>query len=449
MSLSHLPALLSACFTQCASALDKRSAPRLPLLLLGMLFAKGRRTVTSWFRAARITVDFRRYYNVLWAVGRRVKSVAARLLWIVLKPLILRISGDHLLFAIDDTPTKRYGPCIQGAGIHHNPTPGPAGEKFLYGHVWVTLAWLGKHPFWGILALPLQALLYIRAKDVDPLNKEYPEARWQFRTKLELAVDLILWLLCWLGKTGKAIWVVVDGGYAKHPVLKPLLERGVTLFGRLRKDAGLRTLPPTKRRDGQRGPMPTYGKESISLAKRAGQKRGWQEVVCTQYGEIVTKTVKVFQATWEPAGGAILVVLVKEVDGWLAYFCTDINMSVVAVLETMADRGAIEDMFKNVKEVWGAQQQQVRNVFACVGAFNMNLWMYSMVEVWAWSADEAALVDRSASPWDSEPRRPSHADKRKALQRQMMEREIEEVLAGRPTKGDFRALAERLLAMAA
>jgi hypothetical protein len=449
MSLSHLPALLSACFTQCGSALDKRSAIRLPLLLLGILFAKGRRTVTSWFRAAGISVDFRRGYQVLWAVGRRVAAVAARVFCFALKPLILRSSGDHLLFAIDDTPTKRYGPCIQGAGIHHNPTPGPAGEKFLYGHVWVTLAWLGKHAFWGVLALPLQALLYVRAKDVDALNKEYPEYRWQFRTKLELAVELIFWLLNWLGNTGKAIWVVVDGGYAKRPFMKPLMERGLTLFGRLRKDAGLRTLPSTVRRKGQRGPMPTYGKQSISLAKRAGQKRGWQEVVCTQYGEKVTKTVKVFQATWEPTRGAILVVLVKEVDGWVAFFCTDVNMSVESVLETMADRGAIEEMFKNVKEVWGAQQQQVRNIYACIGAFNMNLWMYSMVEAWAWTVAEADLVDRSASPWDSEPRRPSHADKRKALQRQVMQSEIEDVLAGRPTKGDFRALAERLLEMAA
>ena len=30
------------------------------------------------------------------------------------------------LFALDDTPTKRYGPYVQGAGVHHNPTPGPA-----------------------------------------------------------------------------------------------------------------------------------------------------------------------------------------------------------------------------------------------------------------------------------------------------------------------------------
>jgi hypothetical protein len=46
----------------------------------------------------------------------------------------------HLVFAIDDTPTKRAGPMVEGAGIHHNPTPGPADQKFLYGHVWVTIS---------------------------------------------------------------------------------------------------------------------------------------------------------------------------------------------------------------------------------------------------------------------------------------------------------------------
>ena len=40
-------------------------------------------------------------------------------------------SGERLLLALDDTPTKRYGPKVQGAGIHHNPTSGPADAKYL------------------------------------------------------------------------------------------------------------------------------------------------------------------------------------------------------------------------------------------------------------------------------------------------------------------------------
>src|SRR5947209_6443667 len=166
MPLSHLPALLSAWFADLATALDRRSAPRLLRLLAGALFARGRRTVTSWFRAAAITTDFRRAYSALWAAGRRAEALAARLLCGALKPLMRLAPGERLLFAIDDTPTARYGPCVQGAGVHHNPSPGPAGEKFVYGHVWVAVSWLARHPLWDTLSLPLRALLYVRAKDV-------------------------------------------------------------------------------------------------------------------------------------------------------------------------------------------------------------------------------------------------------------------------------------------
>ena len=71
-----------------------------------------------------------------------------------------------------------------------------------------------------------------------------------------------------------------------------------------------------------------------------------------------------------------------------------------------------------------------------------------MVEAWAWNKAEEELVDRSGSPWDSEPRRPSHADKRKALQREILGAEIDAVLCGRPTKEEIRALAQRLLQLA-
>ena len=72
-----------------------------------------------------------------------------------------------LVFAIDDSPTKRYGPHVEGAGKHHNPTPGPAGSQFLYGHVWVCLARLLRHPRWGTIALPILSHLYIRAKQTQ------------------------------------------------------------------------------------------------------------------------------------------------------------------------------------------------------------------------------------------------------------------------------------------
>src|SRR5688572_14965014 len=108
MPLSHLPAFLTTAFAELAHWLDKRSAARLPLLLLGILFARGRRTVTSWFRAAAISDDYRPAYVTVCAAGRAYQDMAVTTLHAV-KPLL---GQRRLRLAIDDTPTPRYGPFV-------------------------------------------------------------------------------------------------------------------------------------------------------------------------------------------------------------------------------------------------------------------------------------------------------------------------------------------------
>jgi hypothetical protein len=205
MPFSHLPAFLTSAFTALAHWLQKRSAARLPELLLGLLFAGGRRTVTSWFRAAGITDDFRPASTTVCAVGRQVDSLAITVVGAV-RPLL---EAKRLLVGSDDMPTKRYGPQVEGAGSHHHPSPSPAGEEHLYGHVWVVLAALARHHDWGTIALPLQGQLYIRQVDVEELPPERPRP---FRTKRERAVEQLHWLKPWVDGHFEERWAVVDGG---------------------------------------------------------------------------------------------------------------------------------------------------------------------------------------------------------------------------------------------
>ena len=102
--------------------------------------------MASWLRAAALGKDFRQYCYFLASLGPRAGVVVAVLLRLAVGVIL---PGERLLFGLDDTPTKRYGPHVEGAGVHHNPTPGPADQTFLYGHVWVTLALLVRHPLWG------------------------------------------------------------------------------------------------------------------------------------------------------------------------------------------------------------------------------------------------------------------------------------------------------------
>jgi hypothetical protein len=77
----------------------------------GLHFAQGRRTVTTWLRAVGISDDFDDYYYFLASVGRKSESVATQLLVLVLTKVPL---PERLLAVIDDSPTKRYGPQVEG-----------------------------------------------------------------------------------------------------------------------------------------------------------------------------------------------------------------------------------------------------------------------------------------------------------------------------------------------
>ena len=228
---------------------------------------------------------------------------------------------DRILAVLDDTPTKRYGPKVEGADIHHNPTPGPADQKYLYGHIWVTL----------------------------------------------------------------------------------------------------------------------------SLAVR--HRQGWETAPCTVYGQTVTKLYKTFLATYRPAGGVIRVVIVEEDHDWFPFFSTDPNATVVQIIEAFADRATIEQDFHDVKEVWGAGQQQVRNIWTNVAVYHLNLWTHTLVELRSWKCPRTSLCNRRTSPWDDAQRRPSHADRRKALCRWTMEHELSTLTARSPIPQKFVRLAKRLMTL--
>src|SRR5437868_6758399 len=226
----HLPAELLLWITQLSEPLHARLGGRLLPLMTGMIFAHGRRTVARWLRGAALGDEYRPYYYFLGCLGRKVKFISSLLLR---RAVAVIVPGQRLLYGLDDTPTKRYGPQVEGAGIHHNPTPGPAGQKFLYGHVWVTVAWIVRHPRWGTIGLPLRALLYVRQKQMAFLQQRYGVT---FRTKLDMAAELVEWLAEWLRFLGKPLWIVVDGAYAARPFLKRVVAVGVVVVSRLRRN---------------------------------------------------------------------------------------------------------------------------------------------------------------------------------------------------------------------
>jgi hypothetical protein len=333
---------------------------------------------------------------------------------------------------------------VEGAGVHHHPTPGPADGEWLYGHNWVALAWLAKHPAWGVIALPLRSLLYVRQIDVPKLADKYA---WEFRTKHQLGVELLTWFISTLRALGvkSRVWLAVDGAYAARPFLLPVLQLGIVVVSRLRKDACLFDLPAA----GSHGNR-IYGRNKLSLAKRAGRRQGWSSITYHNRGACVTRQVKTFLATSRLISGPIRVVIVRFEDGgWAPYFCTDPSAEVRDILETAAARWAIEEHFHDVKEVWGAGQQQVRNVWSNIGCWHLNQWIYTLVELCCWDIDKSALTNRQDRPWDNAERRPSHADRRRYISREMLGKQFLTALPHGPNHRKLWTLFQNLIALAA
>jgi len=437
---------LAVLTTAMSRLLDKRIAFRLPILIAGAMLASGRRTAASWFRRAGVTDDWDRFYELLQSIGKDAASVMLPMLRFVMKKFDPG-EGGFWTMAIDDSPTKRFGPCVEAANIHHNPTPGPGDGDWLYGHNWVCLAMLLRHPWFGVIALPMLSRLYVRKIDIDKLKERYD---WEFRTKHELALELLRHVIRMLRALGsKAGFIVVfDGAYAAGKLIRPLLAEGVIVITRLRCDAKLFDLPVSE--PGKRGRPRKYGENRINLSKLADSRDGWETIRYACRGIMVEARYKTFLATSHVVGGKVRVVILEHASGnWAAYISTEASMSVEMILKTVSERWAIEEHFHDVKEVWGAGQQQVRNVWSSIGCWNLCGWMYGLVELECWDRTAEQLVDRSDRPWDNPSRRPSHADRRRQIVREMLRNEFFSDPHSASDEAKIRERFERLLSLAA
>ncbi len=92
-----------------AKLLDDRIGFRLPILIAGILLAKGRCTVACWLRAAGVKGDWDRFYDGLQSVGKNVRVLLLPLASFLVKRLDPGPEGRWRI-ALDDSPTRRYRP---------------------------------------------------------------------------------------------------------------------------------------------------------------------------------------------------------------------------------------------------------------------------------------------------------------------------------------------------
>ncbi|MCE2754050.1 MAG: hypothetical protein LW720_19505 [Pirellula sp.] len=79
----------------------------------------------------------------------------------------------------------------------------------------------------------------------------------------------------------------------------------------------------------------------------------------------------------------------------------------------------------------------------------MNCWIYTIVELESWAVLGADLIDRSDRPWENPNKRPSHADRRRAVCSKMRRGRFSKVLASDANREKLKRIFDEFLAISA
>ena len=375
-------------------------------LMTGWILCVRRRTVTGMIPFAdplgfrthdayhRFLPDARWDISGLWQILARI--------------LIQTLSPKGIItLALDDTLFHRSRRKVNGAGYWRDAVRSTQKHiVYAWGLNLVVLT-LQIQPPWGGEPLGLPIDMRLHRKNQASL--------------IELAVQMINEVRQWLPE--RLFRVVGDGFYA---TLAGKTLNAVTIISRIRRDANLYDLPP-KRRKKQHGRPRKRGKKLAKLEKMAAHIQNWKTVTFRQRGKMVKRLVYTRVVLWYTVSrNPILLVISRDPNGKEKddfFFTTDVTMDPAEVLACYADRWAIEDTFKNTKQLLGSQQPQTYKGKGPERAAGLSLWLYSIV--WLWYLKQKSRKRYFiVPPWYRQKLAPSFADALSCLRRELWQERI-------------------------
>lgn len=379
-------------------------------------------TVSSWICNSNEEKRYRKFYHYLQRLGRfdeRIQNAYESWLIDALK-LVLK-KANVVRLALDDSPIKRYGPKIEGAGLMHDPTNATNKNAKCYGHSWVAVSLIVEHPKWGTISLPLRWRFYVRKEKLGKINEAI---RPEFKTKLEIGEELVSQSVATIRKvTDKQIQLAFDSGYVSENLLKAMEKLGVKVVTRLKSNANLCELPQ-KPTEAKRGRPRIYGDVFKLQDWVENDKEEMFRENLELYGGIKLIEYKTMIATTKiTLGRPVRLVLSRYVKDskatdWRVFISSDLNASPQEVLVEYSRRFSIEEMFKDLKTVCGLGSQEVRKWESCKACTTITAMNYTAVEVGTWNLNASELTILRPK-WDDKERRPSHKNKRDLVSRKI------------------------------
>lgn len=397
--MPNLPSSIMTLMQPFRPLFQQQTWRKVQVLVIGAILAPGKRTVTAALRAVGLAEEagFAKYHQVLNRAVWSSRQVSRVLLDLMLR--VLDTGRGPLVFAIDETLERRWGPQIAARGIYRDAVR--SSESHLVkasGLRWVSLMWLTAIP-WAqrIWALPFLTVL-------APSEHYYQTKPGRHKKLTDWARQMIVQLRRWL--PNRALVVVGDTGYAALNLLHACqcLSSPVTLITRLRLDAALYAPAPPyaglgrPRLKGAR--LPTLqtllqAPDTVWTAQRVPWYDGqWR---CL---EIVSDT-----AVWYHTGKPpvpIRWVLIRDPQGSydpLALLCTHLSYAPQQIVAWFVQRWCVEVTFQEARAHLGLETQRQWSDLAILRTTPALLGLFSWVTLVAHHLSQTQAMPIQRAAW--------------------------------------------------
>lgn len=293
------------------------------------------------------------------------------------------LTGDRLLLALDDYINPKTGKKIFGCDKVFDHAAKLNQSRYPWAQNIVTCGLLkivkGR---WA--CLPLSYRFYHLKKSVERRKQMLKKPIIEFKTKLEQAVDMITDIAGAFGQT--RILTITDSWFGNNSLWKPLhkkLGQRFHLLSRLRANNNIFQLPGPHIKKGP-GRHRKYGKKLGNTSSLAVQfKPLAKQHSVNLYGRIRSVFAYEHVVILKTLKCAVKVVWVYRKTQWVAFFSTDLTLSVEQMIEYYGARWKIEAAFKELKRDIGSAETQTRHPNAVMNHLHFCMMASSVTWIYA------------------------------------------------------------------
>lgn len=379
--------------------------PKVQLLLAGAIICPGSRTVSNLLRCVglRWEKNFPKFHRVL----NHNKWSAFNLSAVLLKMIVNRFipKGECLVFGLDDTIERRWGPRISKRGIYRDPVRTSkshfvkcSGLRWLSLMLLPHLPWLQPGAYW---ALPVLTVLC-------PSERFYISRGKPLKKLTDWAAQVLSWLSRKCAGLERPVYLAGDGSFATFDLFIHAQQVGIGMIARMKLNSRLYHLSPKHYPDGKRGPKSPVGKRLLGMDKRVTDKRiKWRKAVFSEwYGHkhkemMITSGV----AIWRESNKVLVKikwVLVKDPEGKLEPVllgCTDFELPDEKVVSFFVRRWRVEVTFEEVRRHLGVETQRQWSDLAIERSTPCLMALYSIVCLLAEELNKRKPLQPNATAW--------------------------------------------------